>query len=275
MRSRVLDEGDRDLVARLVGTDPVAHCFIASRVVAGVLHAEGPGELWGFPAAAPSALLHVGANLVPLGVDAAAREAFVADLGRWRGCVAIVGLSGEALPLWHALGARWGEAYARVRLGRERQGLMALAGPSRVPSDPRVRPATPADFDAYLRAAVAMYTEELEEDPLRTNPHGYRGYVRGLVEQGRAFLVMEAGEVVFKADVGAQSAQVAQVQGVWVNPRFRGRGIAAPAMAAVSDRITSTGRVASLYVNDFNAPAVAAYARCGYEVVGQFTTVLY
>ena len=78
---RVLDERDRDLVARIVDTDPVTNCFVASRLDAGVLNPSGPGELWGYPADEPYALLHLGANLVPVNVDSRARDAFVADLG--------------------------------------------------------------------------------------------------------------------------------------------------------------------------------------------------
>ena len=57
--------------------------------------------------------------------------------------------------------------------------------------------------------------------------------------------------------------------------RLRGQGLAAPAMAAVTNRIVRAGRTASLYVNDFNAPAIATYRRCGYTERGVFSTVLY
>ena len=39
-------------------------------------------------------------------------------------------------------------------------------------------------------------------------------------------------------------------------------------------RVEITGRVASLYVNNFNAVARAAYARVGFNEVGTFATVL-
>ena len=82
--------------------------------------------------------------------------------------------------------------------------------------------------------AVAVYAGELGGGPLVANPRGYRSYVRGLVESGRAFGIVEDDEVVFKADIGAVGGGVAQVQGVWLRPDQRGRGLAAPAMAAVS-----------------------------------------
>lgn len=275
MISRVLDESDADRVRELCASDPVGHCFVASRVDAGVLAPGTSGELWGYPAARPRSLLHVGANCVPVAVDAEARAAFVEDLGRHRPFVSIVGEAREALALHEDLAARWGAAYRRCRVVRERQPLMRADRPGPVAADPRVQPIAMRWFDSYFEGAVAMYTEELEESPLVTNPGGYRSHVARLVREGRAFGIVEDNEVIFKADIGAVGAGVAQVQGVWVRPDRRGRGIAAPAMAAVTNRLLARGLVASLYVNDFNAPALATYRRCGYATVGLFASVLY
>ncbi|QIK73096.1 GNAT family N-acetyltransferase [Propioniciclava coleopterorum] len=274
MHARVLDEGDRALVAELLARDPVGNCFVASRVDAGIL-SLGPGELWGYPAHAPRALLHVGANIVAVNPDDEALDAFTEDLGRWRRFVAIVGPTPVALGLWRRLTRRYGRPYAEPRLVRERQFLMARSAPSPAAPDPRVRRARASDYDSYLAGAVAMYREELDEDPLATNFAGYRRYVRSLIDARRAFAITDDGEVVFKADLGAVSPAVAQVQGVWVAPRLRGQGLSVPAMAAVTNAIVEDGRIASLYVNDFNTPAVSCYRSCGYAIVDELASVLY
>ena len=93
---------------------------------------------------------------------------------------------------------------------------------------------------------------------------------------GRAFARIEDGRVIFKAEVGAATPQACQVQGVWVRPEFRGQGLAAPGMAAVvNEARRSISPVVSLYVNDFNAPARAAYRRAGFREVGEFMSVLF
>lgn len=274
-RTRVLGERDHERVARIIADDPVMNCFVAARLEAGVLDRGGQGELWGYPAQDPYALLYLGVNMVPVNVDAAAREAFVADLGRWRNFVAIVGSAADTLALWHALCARWGESYSDVRVLRPRQLLMTRSAPCPLPIHPGLRPARMADFESYFAAAAAMYHEELEEDPLVTNPIGYRNYVRGLIEQQRAFAIVEDGEVIFKADLGAVTTAVAQVQGVWVRRDRRGEGLSVSGMAGVTNAITTGGRTASLYVNDFNTAAVACYRHCGYAEVGAMASILY
>jgi len=96
-----------------------------------------------------------------------------------------------------------------------------------------------------------------------------------LIRQGHTFVRVDDGEVVFKADLGSVALGVAQIQGVWVAPRWRGQGLAGPAMAAVVERVQAEiAPVVTLYVNDFNAPARATYARVGFTEIGRFATVL-
>ena len=77
------------------------------------------------------------------------------------------------------------------------------------------------------------------------------------------------GEVVFKAELGAVTPEVTQVQGVWMNPEFRGLGLSAGYMAAVVVLAQTLAPVTSLYVNDFNARARATYERVGFRQVGR------
>jgi uncharacterized protein len=134
----------------------------------------------------------------------------------------------------------------------------------------------PEELDRYLPAAVAMFTEEVGVDPRAGDGgSGYRARVADLVAAGRAFARFEGDEVVFKAEIGALSSQVGQIQGVWVHPARRGQGLGSTGTAAVVQRLAELGRVSSLYVNGFNLVARAAYARVGFRQVGSFATILF
>lgn len=275
MPARTLTLNDLPAVRRLLAADPVANVFFSSRIDAGVLHPGLPGAVLGWPAAEPRALLHMGANLVPLAEDLAAVPEFVEAVGRRRTCQSIVGNATLALSLWQALGERWGRQYSHVREVRSSQPLMATSTPPEVPADPRVRPITMAEFESYFEASVAMYTEEVGVAPGSGPDSSYRSYCRWLVEQGRAFGIVVDDRVIFKSDVGAASGDVAQIQGVWLAPELRGRGISVPAMAAVTEYILADYSTACLYVNDFNLPAINSYRRVGFEQVGELATVLF
>jgi predicted GNAT family acetyltransferase len=273
--ARILTYADTPLVRQLLARDPIANVFVSSRIDAGVLNPIAPGLVYGAPADAPTALLHLGANLVPVADDLEPIPAFVEAAGRRRTCQSIVGPSWLALPLWDALSRRWGRAYSDVREVRRRQPLMVIDQPPTVAPDPRVQRISADDFESYFAASVAMYTEEVGVDPGAGKESTYRSYCRWLVSEGRAFGIIENGRVIFKSDIGAASGQVAQIQGVWLDPELRGRGISIPAMAAVVEYVLAEYDQACLYVNDFNTPAVRSYLRVGFEQVGELATVLY
>jgi predicted GNAT family acetyltransferase len=122
-----------------------------------------------------------------------------------------------------------------------------------------------------------MFTEEVGTSPLGSdNGAAYRARVRDLVLAGRAFARIENGRVLFKAELGAVSVRACQIQGVWVDPAHRGRGLGTFGTAAVvGEALRSVAPTVSLYVNDFNLPARRAYERVGLRNVGTFCSVLF
>jgi predicted GNAT family acetyltransferase len=171
-------------------------------------------------------------------------------------------------------------AWGRPRAIRASQPLLAATGEIRgsLPTGaPGLRCPSLAEFPEYLDASIAMFEEELGTSPLaRGGAAAYRRRVRELIEAGRAFAVTDVhGEVVFKADLGAVTAQTCQVQGVWVRPDHRGRGLATAALAGVLRHALTLAPSVSLYVNDFNLAARRLYARLGMRPVEELRTVLF
>ena len=271
--ARLLDDRDRSKVRTALDADPVAACMVASRVeTVGVEPWRLGGELWGVGGRLDG-LCFSGANLVPLRGERAAVRAFAERARRYRrSCSSLVGRRELVLPLWDELTVHWGQA----REVRPEQPLMATDRLPAVAPDPLVRRARPDDMERYLPSAIAMFLEEVGVDPrVGDGGVGYRARVGELIAAGRAFTRMEDGEVVFKAEIGALSTRVGQIQGVWVHPDRRGEGLGTAGTAAVVEHLVQAGRIASLYVNAFNVPARRAYERIGFTQVGSFATVLF
>lgn len=260
----------------LIDRDPVKHCFLESRVaVAGLDPYRLGGEVWGFVRGSRiESALYYGANLIPVETTPIARSAFADRLRRQpRRCSSFVGDADEVLDLWRLLEPSWGAA----REVRMEQPLLVLAGEPHVTPDLDVRCATMDDLDVLFPACVDMFTEEVGVSPLAGGAGSmYRARIADLIREGRAFVRIVEGTVEFKAEVGAASGRACQVQGVWVAPHLRGRGLSEPGMAAVTlFARRDIAPVVSLYVNAYNAAARTCYARVGFHEHGTFATVLF
>jgi predicted GNAT family acetyltransferase len=272
---RSLTVADLPRIQTLIHEQPVAHCFLASRLLtpAGTFAGWG-GEAWGYVADDTiTGGLFLGANVVPLATDAQSRAAFAARLrltGR-RGS-SIVGYAEEVLDLWRLIEPGWGKA----REIRPSQPLLAIDGAPSVAPDPHVRRVRSDEIDVLLPACISMFTEEVGVSPVSGGlMSAYRSRISELIAEGRALAHIEDGRVIFKAEIGAASAQACQVQGVWVEPKLRQRGLAAPGMAAVVDYARrAIAPTVSLYVNDFNTAARRTYERVGFREIGTFATIL-
>jgi predicted GNAT family acetyltransferase len=273
---RPLTSRDLEDVERLIASDPVAHCFVSSRVETGGLDPwRLGGEMLGYvDEGRVHSALYCGANLVPVGTTPESRAAFADRLRRaGRRCSSLVGPAEEVLDLWRLLEPAWGPA----REVRSRQPLMMIDSDPLVDADPLVRPARPEDLELLLPACIAMFTAEVGVSPVAGGmTSAYRARIAELVRQGRSFVRIEDDTVVFKAEVGAVARDVSQIQGVWVDPQHRGRRLSEQGMAAVvrlaREALSST---MSLYVNDYNTAARRAYRAVGFREAGTFATVLF
>jgi len=273
---RAIDAQSISQLQSLIAQDPIRHCLLAARVESGSGGYRNIfSDLLGyFDNGKLKAALLCGANVVPVNTSLIARQEFASVLSRsGRRSSSIVGPASEVLDLWSRLSPSWGSA----REVRENQPVLAMREPSRVLSDDEVRYSTLADLDELVPACVAMFTEEVGVSP---NSGGgasaYRNRVAELVSARRSFVRYLGDELVFKAEIGTVGSEVAQVQGVWVKPEYRGKGISVPAMAAVVKYVLADiAPVVSLYVNNFNAPALATYRNVGFEQVDTFATVLF
>ncbi|MEU8681294.1 GNAT family N-acetyltransferase [Streptomyces sp. NPDC048611] len=274
---KVLEPGELDDALAVLDRDPVANAFVAARVqIAGLDPWRLGGEMWGwYVDGRLESLCYAGANLVPVCATPEAVHGF-AERARRQGrrCSSIVGPAEATAALWSLLEPYWGPA----REIRAHQPLMVTTAPSaEIAPDPYVRRIRKNEMDLIMPACVAMFTEEVGISPMAGDGGLlYQARVAELVGAGRSFARIENGKVIFKAEIGAATQRACQVQGVWVDPAYRGKGLSETGMAAVLRyALSDVAPVVSLYVNDFNAAARASYRRVGFEEVGAFMSVLF
>lgn len=276
MRAEVLDDGGRSALKRLLDEDAVVNAVVSARVrgtrslrprvFGATMFGVTDGEHL-------RAACYSGGNLIPVGGDPRSWDVLVDAVARRpRVCTSIVGRAEAVAAIWSALSPRW----APARSLRTEQPLLIVDGPVEVEGDDTVRAARPADLERYQAAAAAMFTEELGVSPhVAPGSAAFRLRIRDLIGQSRAFASFDfRGQVTFKADLGAVTPHTCQIQGVWVRPDLRGRGIGTAGLATVLRHALTLAPSASLYVNHFNGSARRMYEKLGMRQHATLSTVL-
>ena len=162
---------------------------------------------------------------------------------------------------------------------RESQPVYALvrADLAKAPPEPGVARASISEAAEIVREAARMSSRELLDgrDPERIDP-AFRARTEARIEAGRVWRYRLAdGKLVFQCDIGSFSAQTAQLQGVWTPPLARGRAHATHGLIAICDLLLAEYPSLCLFVNDFNAAAIALYERVGFKRSGEFASILF
>jgi len=213
-----------------------------------------------------TALCHVGTNVVPSGAECG-RFAGVAAGGRAR---MIIGDERAVTELWSDLEPRM----PPPRDDRPGQPVYAI---SEVPQagDTGLRAATARDFELLLPACAAAHEEELGVDPLERDADGFRWRIRSQIEEGRSWMWVERGTILFKAEASAWTPSAVQVQQVWVDPPVRNKGYAQRGMRDLCRLLLEHVPTVCLFVRPENAPAIRVYEAIGMRREGTYRSLIF
>jgi predicted GNAT family acetyltransferase len=200
--------------------------------------------------------------------DEAAIESF-AQLAQQHGAShAILGESDKVERFWHY----YAEAGQQMRLAC-REVLFAQTWPVEVREAVNLRRATLDDIELVMPVHAAMAFEESGVNPMEKDPEGFRRRTARRIEQGRVWVLVEDGRLIFKADVISETPGATYVEGVYVNPEERGKGYGVRCMSQLSRTLLENTRSVCLLVNERNLGAHSLYHKAGYKVQGQYDTI--
>lgn len=130
------------------------------------------------------------------------------------------------------------------------------------------RYSTMRDLDQLVPACAAMHREEVGIDPLQRDAAGYRERIRELVEKKRSVIRVVDGVIATKCEFSAVTSDAVQLMGVWTDPRHRRHGLGKAMLREVCGHLFRKGRTVTLFVNDFNQPAIRLYESLGFQRIG-------
>jgi GNAT superfamily N-acetyltransferase len=208
-----------------------------------------------------TALLHLGANLVPSGPGCGA----FAELVSGSDPRMVVGEEGAVTELWELVRGGFPEPLD----DRPGQPVYVLGSPP-PGGGSGLRRARLADLDRLVVAAAEAYREEVGVDAYARDPGLFEWRTRAQIEEGRSWLWTEDGRILFKAEASAWTPAAVQLQQVWVEPELRGQGFGKRGLADLCRLLLETTPSVCLFVRPENAPAIALY-----DSIGMRRTITY
>jgi uncharacterized protein len=256
-----LEEPTLEQVLEFCSAEPVERVFLdeAARRGFGRLLAAVEGDR-------VRALCHLGANVVPSGEGC---ETF-ADVTAASRARMIIGDEQAVTDLWDAAQLQMDPA----REDRHGQPVFAI---DRAPEPGRtaLRAATHQDLELLLPACAATHVGEIGVDPLVTDPAGFRRRTRQQIDEGRSWVWIEDGTILFKAEASAWTPQAVQLQQVWVDTDVRNRGYGRRGLSDLIRLLLRRVPRVCLFVRADNPAAIRLYEVAGMQRTGFYRSLLF
>lgn len=135
-----------------------------------------------------------------------------------------------------------------------------------------LRLATVDDLDVIAPVHAAMAEAESGVNPLIVDPVGFRQRCARRIEKGRVWVLVEDGQLIFKADIQADTPDVIYLEGIFVNSAKRGQGIGRACLAQLTQSLLKSSKSVCLLVNENNQSAQAFYRLSNFKLRGYYYT---
>jgi hypothetical protein len=136
-----------------------------------------------------------------------------------------------------------------------------------------LRQATLDDLSLVMSVNAGLAAEECGVNPLERDALGFRQRTARRIEQGRVWVWAQEGQLIFKADIVADTPEAVYLEGVYVHPLERRKGYGLRCMTQLSRCLLARTEVVCLIVNEVKTEAQAFYRRAGYEHTSDYDTI--
>jgi predicted GNAT family acetyltransferase len=154
-----------------------------------------------------------------------------------------------------------------------RELLLEQSWPVEVREPIGLRTATVADLEQVMPVHAQLAYEESGVNPLERDPEGFRRRCARRIEQGRTWVCVENGKLIFKAEVVSETPETVYVEGVWVSPGERGKGYGLRCMSQLARTLLARSGSICILVNERNERALTLYRKSGLKLRGHYDTI--
>jgi hypothetical protein len=112
----------------------------------------------------------------------------------------------------------------------------------------RQRPAGESELELVMPIQAELAFAESGVNPLHVDPEGFRGRCLRRIEQGRTWVIVQSGELIFKADVISKTPEVIYLEGVWLHEESRHQNLGTRFMSELLRRLLEDTKSVCLLV---------------------------
>lgn len=137
----------------------------------------------------------------------------------------------------------------------------------------KLRLARIEELELVMPVQAELAFAESGINPLQVDPVGFRERCRRRIEQGRTWVVVENGLLVFKADVISKTSEVIYLEGIWLREDCRTQNLGTRFMSELMRRLLENTKSVCLLVNETNERAQHFYRKCGFHFRATYETI--
>jgi predicted GNAT family acetyltransferase len=129
------------------------------------------------------------------------------------------------------------------------------------------------DLNLIVPVHAALAFAESGINPLDVDADGFRARCRRRIEHGRVFLLVEDGQLIFKADVISDTPGVIYIEGLYVRPEHRGLGTGTRCLAQLSRALLRRTKTIVGLVNEDKHEALRFLTNVGFTRRSNYLTI--
>lgn len=159
------------------------------------------------------------------------------------------------------------------RLSSGKLLISICRAPNNANDDVGLSLATGAELDQIVAAHAELVLSETGIDPLESDADGFRIRCARRVEQGRVWVWMKSGRLIFKTDVVSLTPEAVYIEGLWVNPDERRKGISRLGLFSLCRRLLTGSNAICGFVDKNNSVARSLYCAAGFVETDKYAKI--
>jgi predicted GNAT family acetyltransferase len=138
---------------------------------------------------------------------------------------------------------------------------------------PGLRYASSDDLSLIVPVHAAMALEQSGVDPLKTDAEGFSSRCARRIRQGRVWVLIHEGQLIFKADIISDTPEAVYLEGVYVAPHERGRGYGSRCLSLIVANLLKRTQAVVVLVDGAHESQQSFFQKVGFVPNGLYETI--